>query len=368
MSRPAAAAAETKPAAAPLPPPIRLMIVDDSPVARAILSRMIGAYPEFEVAAAVGGASEAVETLKRIRVDIVLLDVEMPGTSGLDALPDILALGRGARVLVVSSFCAEGAEAAVRALAAGAADILPKPGAGAPGERFSALLAERLRRLAAIETDTPGAMPDQPASPYPLRPFGECRLGCIAIGASTGGFHSVAGFLKALPASVTVPILVTQHLPAAFMPIFARQLETASGRRAHIAEDGAPLRPREIVVAPGDAHLTLAERDRVICVQLDRTPDPSGCMPAVDVMLASASAQYGRGAVGVVLSGMGRDGLAGARAIVTGGGAMLVQDAATSAVWGMPRAVAEAGLASAVLPPAELARRIGERMECGAWR
>jgi two-component system chemotaxis response regulator CheB len=343
------------------------MIVDDSPVARAILSRMIEAYPEFEVAAAVGGAGEAVETLKRSRIDIVLLDVEMPGTSGLDALPDILAHGRGARVLVVSSHCAEGAEAAVRALAAGAADILPKPGAGAPGERFSALLAERLRRLASVETHVEEAAPDVVPPALPLRPMGEGRLGCIAIGASTGGFHSVAGFLKALPASVAVPILVTQHLPAAFMPIFARQLESASGRRAQIAADGVALRPREIVVAPGDAHLKLVEKGAQVCVALDRSAAASGCMPAVDVMLAAASERYGRGAVGVVLSGMGRDGLAGARAIVAGGGTMLVQDPATSAVWGMPRAVAEAGLASAVSPPAELARRIGERMECGAW-
>ncbi|MGA9581222.1 MAG: chemotaxis protein CheB [Allosphingosinicella sp.] len=347
MTRPAArAAGEIAPAA----PALRLMIVDDSQVARAVLSRMLAAFPDFEIVATAGDAGEALRLLPSTPVDIVLLDVEMPGPSGLEALPEIVRQGRGARVLIVSSFCGGDSDAAVGALAPGAAETLSKPGAEAFGGRFSEILAERLRRMGRrgfVQASEPAA----------------AKLGCLAIGASTGGLHAVTALLGALPARIGAPILITQHLPAVFMPFFARQVETASGRPSRIAEDGSELRSEEILIAPGNAHLRLERTGARVTVRLDRDSAQSGCVPSVDVMLGSVAAAYGPAALGIMLSGMGRDGLAGSRELVARGGSMMAQDRQSCAVWGMPKVVVEAGLACAVLRPAELAAQVAARVE-----
>ncbi|HET9639766.1 MAG TPA: chemotaxis protein CheB [Allosphingosinicella sp.] len=356
MSRPAArAAGEDAPAARPL----RLMIVDDSQVARAVLSRMLAACPDFEIVATANDAGEALRLLPSTSVDIVLLDVEMPGESGLEALPEIVRLGRGARVLIVSSFCDGDADAAVQALAPGAAETLSKPGAEAFSGRFSEVLADRLRRMGRREAL---------AEAVPAAQRGEAKLGCLAIGASTGGLHAVTALLSALPAKIGAPILITQHLPAVFVPFFARQVETASDRTTRIAEEGLELRAEEIMLAPGDAHIRLEQKGARVFVRLDRMVAPSGCIPSVDVMLESVAGIYGRAALGVMLSGMGRDGLAGSHELVARGGTMLAQDRQSCAVWGMPRVVVEAGLAGAVLPPAGLAAEVAARVESASCR
>lgn len=341
--------------------PIRLMIVDDSTVARAVLARMVEAEPDFEVVALAGNAREALDALRSVRVDIVLLDVEMPGTSGLDALPAIIRAGGGARVLIVSSMAEDGAEVTVRALAEGAADTLPKPGTGYFAGRFAAVLADRLRRIGRAGRKT-GGLAIPPGPPLRLRAMPGGKLDCVAVGASTGGPHPLSEFLRALPARIGAPILVTQHLPAVFMPYFVRQLETASGRAARLAQDGQPVADDLIHVAPGHAHLRIERRAGEVRIRLDTGRTASGCLPSVDPMLESVASVFGGTAVGIMLSGMGRDGANGSACLVDSGGAMLVQDRASAAIWGMPRAVAEAGLASAVLPPRELARRIAERV------
>jgi two-component system chemotaxis response regulator CheB len=348
-------------------PPIRLMIVDDSEVARAVLSRMVAAHSDFEIVATAGNAKDALDALKAVRCDIILLDVEMPGASGLEALPDILAAGQGARVLIVSSLAEHGAETTLRALAQGAADALPKPGIGNFAGHFAKILADRLRRLGRVEREEAALAAPAGAPPLKLRDMPEGELGCIALGASTGGLGALFEFLHALP-SVDAPILVTQHLPALFMPHFARQLEAASGRTARVAGDNEALRPDEIHVAPGDAHLCVERISGAGRVRLDRKRALSGCLPSVDPMLASVAAAYGRDGVGVMLSGMGRDGLVGSRRLVESGGIMLAQDKASAAIWGMPRVVAEAGLACFVLPPADLARKVAQRAEVQAWK
>jgi two-component system chemotaxis response regulator CheB len=353
----------------PVSDPIRLMIVDDSPIARAVLSRMLSSRKEFEVAALASGADEALDALRSIAVDIVLLDVEMPGTNGLEALPEILRRGHGARVLIVSSLCEHGGESTVRALALGAADTLPKPGTGQFGGSFSDVLAERLRRIG--KADRGGGAGDAAGGPEEslvLRPMPEAPLGCLALGASTGGLHALSELLRELPRTLGAPILVTQHLPPVFMPFFARQIEAASGRRTRIAEDGITVLAEEILLAPGDAHLALCRNGSAVQTRLCREPARSGCMPSVDPMLASVGEVYGASGLGIVMSGMGRDGVEGSRRLVDSGGAVLAQDRQSSAVWGMPRAVAEAGLASAVLPPGALADRVAARLRSGAWR
>jgi two-component system chemotaxis response regulator CheB len=331
---------------------------------------MLTSQPGFEIAATAATAAEAVELLARVRVDIVLLDLEMPGRSGLDALPEILRLGRGARVLVVSSQCEEGAEAVVKALAMGAADTLPKPGAENFGGRFASVLAERLRRIgrgdAAEEPEPAPSTKSEPAMP-PLREVEPYRLGCLAVGASTGGLHAIGAFLRALPPRISAPILLTQHLPALFMPFFACQVAAASKRPARVAEEGAELRSDHILIAPGDAHVSLEQQGSRVRIRLDREPALSGCLPSADVMLTAVGEIYGRSGLGVVLTGMGRDGLAGARSLAARGGVLLAQDKGSSAVWGMPGAVALAGLASRVAPPADLAAFVAERARRPAW-
>ena len=188
-------------------------------------------------------------------------------------------------------------------------------------------------------------------------------LRLLAIGASTGGIHALGTFFTALPDRIGVPILVTQHLPPAFMTVFARQLSLAAKREAVVAEDGTDLLPDRIVVAPGEAHLLVDEVNGKLVARLLKTKVASGCMPSVDPMLSSAAAVLGCGALGVILTGMGRDGAEGARRLVEAGGLVMAQDEASSAVWGMPRAVADAGLACAILPPEKLARRIASRVE-----
>jgi two-component system chemotaxis response regulator CheB len=185
----------------------------------------------------------------------------------------------------------------------------------------------------------------------------------VAIGASTGGIHTLGTLFHALPKRIGVPILVTQHLPAAFMAVFARQLGAIAHRPATIAEDGMPLTPDHILVAPGDAHLTLEPAKDGAVVRLSHGRASSGCLPSLDPMFASVGSIYGTGALGVVLTGMGRDGVEGSLSLVACGGSVIAQDEASCAVWGMPRAVLEAGLVSAVLPPDKIARRIAARTE-----
>ncbi len=322
----------------------------------------------WQVAALAGNATEALDALRSVTVDIVLLDVEMPGTNGIEALPDILRAGDGARVLIVSSMAEEGAEVTVRALAQGAADTLPKPGTGYFAGRFSEVLAERVRQIGRVSREPERPARSEPAREVRLRDMPEGQLGCVALGASTGGLRALIDFLRPLPKQIGAPILVTQHLPAIFMPYFARQLETAAARPARVVEDGEKLVDDVIHVAPGEAHLCLERRGLDVFARYDNKKADSGCLPSVDPMLASVADAYGDTGLGVMLSGMGRDGLIGSRQLVAAGGAMFVQDQRSSAIWGMPRVVAEAGLASAMLPPADLARRVALYAKGGSWK
>ena len=344
-------------------PRIRLMVVDDSMVARAVLSRMIAADDGFEIVAVAGTAEDAIVALGQVRVDIVLLDLEMPGAGGLKSIPKILDAARGAKVLIVSSLAEEGAEETVAALALGAADTLPKPGTGRFNGRFSEVLLGKLRALGRAEmTGSTRRSVTDPLTVGTLRPMGDGPVKLLALGASTGGIHALTSFFQELPSRIGAPILVTQHLPEPFMAVFARQLAAAAGREALVAEDGLRLLPDRIVIAPGNASLAIEVSGGKMVARLIRQRSASGFLPSVDPMLASAGAMLGPEALGVVFSGMGRDGLEGAMALIGAGGSVLVQDEASSAVWGMPRAVAEAGLACGILPPVRIARRIAHRI------
>jgi two-component system chemotaxis response regulator CheB len=345
------------------------MIVDDSMVARAVLSRMVEADGAFEIAAVAGTAEDAIDALQFVQVDVILLDLEMPGAGGLQTLPRIIEAARGARVMIVSSLAEDGAEETIAALAMGAADTLPKPGTGRFNGRFSEILVGRLRALGHVEHKGP-RIPEPLRQRFesPLRAMSPDPVQLLAIGASTGGIHALGCLFQALPPRIHIPILVTQHLPAAFMTVFARQLGVAAKREAVIAEDGMALLPDRILIAPGDAHLKVELANKQLVARLDRKRSASGCLPSVDPMFASAAAALGSAVMGVVLTGMGRDGVEGATQLVASGGSVLAQDEASCAVYGMPRAVAEAGLVCAVMPPDKLARRIAARAGERSWR
>jgi two-component system chemotaxis response regulator CheB len=333
------------------------MIVDDSMVARAVLSRMIESDGDFEIAAVAGTAEDAIDALQAVSVDVILLDLDMPGAGGLKSIPRIIAAAGGARIMIVSSLAEEGAEQTVAALALGAADTLPKPGISRFNGRFSEILLRKLKALGHADQLAAAASPSKPDVGALRTPSGNA-MDVLAIGASTGGIHALGTFFHHLPRQIGVPILITQHLPTPFMEVFARQLGAVSQRQTLVAENGMALLPDRIIIAPGDAHLTVDVVGRAAVVRLTTVPSSSGCLPSLDPMLATVGALFGKGAIGVVLTGMGRDGVEGASRMVACGGAVLAQDAASCAVYGMPRAVLDAGLACAVMPPDKLARRI----------
>jgi two-component system chemotaxis response regulator CheB len=223
----------------PIHRPIRLMIVDDSTVARAVLSRMIQSDPAFEISAVAATGEAAIEALGEIRVDIVLLDLEMPGAGGLKSIPGIIGAAAGAKVMIVSSLAEEGAEHTVAALALGAADTLPKPGVSRFNGRFSEILLSKLKALGHATVPPPASAGERkPGAPARLRAVPSIPIDVLAIGASTGGIHALGVLFNALPKRIGVPILITQHLPAVFMPVFARQLGAIARREAVVAEEG----------------------------------------------------------------------------------------------------------------------------------
>ncbi len=338
--------------------PAQVLIVDDSVVARSVLGRMVEGTRRFRVAAAYSDVRAALDYLKNHSVDIILLDIEMPGIDGLTALPDMIAAGRGAKVLIVSSSAEQGAAVSVQALALGAADTLVKPGIGAFGGRFAEVLEERLSKL--IESHGHHLGPQEVQHSHGLLAAPD-DFELVAIGASTGGIHALSQLLRAIPASFQVPILVTQHLPPSFMSYFATQLAVLGGRPCDVATDRLRIRPGRIIVAPGDAHMRVVRMSDGAAIRLTHEKASSGCMPSVDPMFESVAEVFGNRALGVVLSGMGRDGCEGAKDLVDCGARVLVQDRESSVVWGMPGAVANAGRASAVMPPDEIGRLIARR-------
>lgn len=351
----------------------RILIVDDSVVARAVMSRMIDASERFIVAGAVANAVAALDFLAVEDVDVILLDIEMPGRDGLTALPDLIASGKGAKVLIVSSSAADGGAITVQALALGAAETLVKPGASsALSGRFGAALIKKLERLcepAAIQppkrvrlaTAVPAApQPGLSGSAPPQTSSGDYDI--VAIGASTGGIHAISQLLRALPPGFRLPIIVTQHLPASFMPYFAAQLSVLAGRPCDVATDRLRIRAGRIVVAPGDAHLKCVKlSDGGAALRLVTEPSATGCMPSVDPMLTSMAEVYGPRLLAIVLSGMGRDGADGARRVHDTGGCVIAQDQASSVVWGMPGAVAASGIADAVMSPDAIGHLVASR-------
>jgi two-component system, chemotaxis family, protein-glutamate methylesterase/glutaminase len=336
-------------------PPIRVMLVDDSQVTRAIFSRLLAGHAEIHVVAQAEDSESAIGILKAQQVDIILLDIEMPRRSGLEALPDIVRAARQAKIIIVSSHAQKNGAAALKALSLGACDTLAKPGrSGAVHGTFANALIDKVMRLgrevasaAPVLNDNEGQVPKLYATPD-----------CIAIGASTGGIPAIFEIIRTLDASLLCPVFVVQHLPEAFMDFFAQQMRRYTDRLVSVAEAGAEVRPGHIYVAPGNAHLVCRRiRHKIV---LDHLPggDAHHYCPSVDVLFTSIAKVYGAKALAIVLSGMGHDGAAGARVLASRGAPIIVQDEASCVVWGMPGSVARENLATAILPPRKIAEML----------
>jgi len=339
---------------------IRVMLIDDSLTVRTVFKRMVESDSAMVVAETASSAERGIAQLKNADIDVILLDLEMPGMGGLEALPIILKAAPQAQVMVVSSLTEDGAEATVQALSQGAAETMLKPRPGAFNEEYRALLLGKIRALGSPPTentnDAAGTV--KTAAPTERQQRRTKRPEVLAIGASTGGIHALNIMLRVLTPDFDLPILITQHLPSSFIPVFARQIEVASGRTTHIAEDGTEIRKGEIAIATGHGHMAVRRTGDRLVTRIMPEAVNSGCMPSVDPMLATlAEACEGR-VLSIILSGMGRDGFEGAEILSAAGGTIWAQDADTSAVWGMPGAVTKAGLTSLVGSPEDLGQAI----------
>lgn len=353
----------------PAPDAIRVMLVDDSAVVRGMVARWLGTEAGIAVVASCLNGKIALDAVEKAQPDIIVLDIEMPEMDGLTALPLLLKRAPKARILMASTLTLRNAEVSLRALSMGATDTIAKPSSVSTadaGETFRRELISKIRGLGAAKPRLVGpgtaaaAAAAQTAQPGParLRPLPALKPRVLCIGSSTGGPQALNVLFAALPEKLGVPILLTQHMPPTFTQILAKHLGLTGRRPACEAQNGMVLEPDHLYVAPGDRHLTLRRDDaRVLCV-LTQDPPEHFCRPAVDPMFRSAAKVFGKDVLGVVLTGMGADGRNGAQAIADAGGATIVQDEATSVVWGMPGAVAQAGMASGVYPLNSIAGEI----------
>jgi two-component system chemotaxis response regulator CheB len=366
---------------------IRVMVVDDAVVVRGLLTRWIEADPDLHIVGSMRSGREAIEQLERVKPDVVILDVDMPDTDGITALPILLEKKRDLVVIMASTLTRRNAEISLHALSLGAADYIPKPLTTreiAISMAFRRELIEKIKALGGRRRPVVPIAPvpvtargDEPPGETPLRPLASPLLApqehvpiklralplmpprVLLVGASTGGPQALHRVLAQLNGVIDqAPVLVVQHMPPTFTTILAEHLTRAVGRPAHEAVDGEEIRPGQIYVAPGGRHMRVTQRDGNPTIALDDGPLVNFCKPAVDPLFETAAEIWGGKNLAVVLTGMGCDGTRGAATLVAAGGAVIAQDEETSVVWGMPGSVAHAGLCSAVLPIDQIAPKV----------
>lgn len=331
--------------------PIAVLIADDSVVARRVLTNVLSADPDIRVVGTAGSGRIALEKIEELKPEILILDIEMPEMDGLETLRHLRRLHPHLPVIMFSTLTERAAAATLDALSLGARDYVTKPGnaagASATLEAVRSQLVPRIKALVPRKPRTP-----QPASPAPAdrRPARTGPHELLVIGASIGGPDAVAAVVRGLPADLPVPVVIVQHMPPIFTRQFAQRLDRTSRLAVVEGQPGMSLTPGLVVVAPGDVHLLVADGRRGPVVITSHGPRQNGCRPAVDVLFGSAAAIFGDRVLACVLTGMGQDGLLGSRRLHAAGSEIVVQDEATSVVWGMPGAVAAAGLADRILP------------------
>lgn len=377
--------------------PIRVMVVDDSAVVRGLITRMLEDAADVSVVTSVPNGEAAVKALDRYDIEVVLLDIEMPVMDGMTALPLMLKKRPDLKVIMASTLTLHNADISLRALELGAIDYIPKPTATREmtgGLDFKRELLDKvkalgdsLRRSGRRQAAQP-ARPGQPARvpfqrpgapgaarPSLLTPAAPPKLrqnkieppDLIAIGSSTGGPQALFKVLGDLRqgGGLKQPIIITQHMPATFTTILAEHITRVTGWPAKEGQDGETLKGGNVYVAPGGFHMTVESKGTETVLRILDAPPENFCKPAVDPMLRSVAKVYGRRALAVILTGMGSDGAKGGGVLVEAGGSVIAQDEETSVVWGMPGAVAQAGLCTAILPVQDIGafiRKVAARL------
>ncbi len=335
--------------------PIRVMLVDDSKVVQSVFSRILQSDNRIEIVSQAHSIADALGYLSTEKVDVILLDIQMPDRSGLDALPDILVASDGAKVMIVSSFAERDGPAAIKALELGACDAMAKPGRTGYRGQFADVLRDRVVHLGRSGPEREIVAKQKHVEK------GTVSISipaCIAIGASTGGLPAIYTLIGQLDPAITCPIFITQHLPEAFMAFFAKQLAVATKRMVVVPSCGDVVAKNMVYVAPGNADLGMERRgDDMFIKLLERRPENIYC-PSVDVMFENVALNFGSNALAFVCSGMGNDGLRGARQLSKVAATIVAQDADSSVVWGMPGSVVKDGIASYILDPAQLVAAI----------
>jgi two-component system chemotaxis response regulator CheB len=359
------------------------MICDDSPTVRSAIARILQTEPSIEIVSRVPNGQAAIDEIGRRPIEIVVLDIEMPTMDGMTALPQMLRADPNLRIIMASTLTTRGADIAMQALRLGAADYIPKPStASIADESFGRELIAKVTGLARLRRRRSATASLEPrhltgsaadasgtstaARGITLRSAPARVPLLLAIGSSTGGPQALFTLVESLGSALRLPIILTQHMPRNFTPILADHLTRLGAAPCAEAQNGEMLRPGFIHLAPGDRHLMVERVAGGFRARLSDTPAENFCRPSVDPMLRSAAAATMGRTLVVMLTGMGHDGLAGTREIVNAGGGAIAQDEETSVVWGMPGAIAQAGLCHRVLPLPRIGPAILELLK--EWR
>lgn len=345
---------------------IRVMLVDDSAVIRGLLARTLEADKDIEVVSSVHNGQMAVNAIKKSNPDVIVLDIEMPVMDGITALPLLLKEKPSVQVLICSTLSRQGAAISIKALELGATECLVKPMSNAEvssSSDFQDNLLNLVKTLGKTSAKTaphaPSAQPDEKAKvlhDFPLRDKKLAYTGkpsIVAIGSSTGGPQALFQALRDIE-GITVPIVITQHMPKTFTALLAEHIEQNCGIPAHEGADGMPLQGGHAYVAPGGYHMEIVRNNGKLEISLNDGPQENFCKPSVEPMMRSVIDLYGNKVLGLMLTGMGNDGLEGFKLLAEKGGNVIAQDEMTSVVWGMPGAVALAGICTEVLPIHEI--------------
>lgn len=347
----------------------RVLVTDDSVVIRRMLVGVLEAEPALEVVGIASNGKIALRKIEQLKPDILILDVEMPVMDGLETLSELRKRGHYLPVIMFSTLTTRGGVATIEALSRGATDYVAKPAnVGSVKEAIDLVRAELVPKILAL-SGAKRAMTVPPRSAARGRvavPRGH-SIDIVGIGTSTGGPNALAEVIAQLPEDLPVPVVVVQHMPPVFTRILAERLDATCAVSVHEAERGMKVEAGHVYIAPGDFHMTIRGKHRPT-IRLTQDGAENSCRPAVDVLFRSLAETYGGSVLGVVMTGMGKDGYVGAEELVAAGSTMVVQDEASSVVWGMPGYVARANLADSVIPLEQIGTDITRRVRRAAKR
>ncbi len=336
---------------------LRVLVVDDAAIYRHVISQILSGEPEIEVVGTAANGRIALEKIAELRPDIITLDMEMPELDGLETLRQLQKHHPEVRALLVSHFTEKGADLTLKALSLGATDFVTKPARNSSlAENLQYLRTQLLPKIRQFELHGKQALysrRSEQGGEIKLLKHAGCqtaRRDVIAIGVSTGGPQHLSNLFAQFPPDLHQAVLIVQHMPPLFTQKLAQQLSQVGSVPVHEAADGEPVMRGSAYIAPGDYHMEVVDKNGDRRIRLNQNPPENFCRPSADVLFRSVARVYGAHAVGVVMTGMGRDGLKGSEALKEAGAPIVAQDEATSVVWGMPGHVVKHGLADAIAP------------------